>query len=119
MTKPASQEWFLDVNGKQTGPYSLDEVLGLFREGEIPAAQKVTSERLKGKWITVRELSEALSQETADPTHVLFEAFQAARDKKAQASQPPTSTPEFEPESSPQKPLILATLGLILLGCFW
>jgi hypothetical protein len=61
---PQSQEWFLDVNGRKTGPFSLEQIEGLLREGELQPHQKITAEHLAGRWLTVRELVDHLNEST-------------------------------------------------------
>lgn len=50
-------EWYLEVAGERTGPFTADQVMGLLSEGEIPAEQKVTSEQIGNRWITAAELA--------------------------------------------------------------
>jgi len=51
-----TSEWFLDVQGKKIGPYSAEQIAGLLSDKEIRADHRVTSDRLKGEWIEVRQL---------------------------------------------------------------
>ena len=50
-------EWFLDVGGARTGPFSAEQVLGFLAEGEIPENQKVTGDSIGNRWITAREFA--------------------------------------------------------------
>ena len=56
MSSASSQEWFLEVEGKRTGPFTTDQIVGLFQDGEVPGTQRITSASSEGKWITVNEL---------------------------------------------------------------
>ena len=49
-------EWFLDLNGKKAGPYTVEQVQALVQEGEVHGQIRATSERLNQEWITVAEL---------------------------------------------------------------
>jgi hypothetical protein len=52
----AESQWHLEVNGKKVGPFTLDQIQGLFDDGEIRGYHQVTSDQLHGKWISVQEL---------------------------------------------------------------
>ena len=52
----AESQWHLEVNGKKVGPFTLDQIQGLYEDGEIRGYHQVTSDQLHGKWITVQEL---------------------------------------------------------------
>jgi hypothetical protein len=107
----SSQEWFLEVGGKKTGPFSAEQVLGLLQEKEIPETQRITSDSLEGKWVTALEFSkmhaagllptkpfnppprpieqvlppgtlEIPHEIPTDPALGLFDALQAAKERK-------------------------------------
>ncbi|MCC7442057.1 MAG: DUF4339 domain-containing protein [Bdellovibrionales bacterium] len=52
---PESALWFIDVNGRKTGPFGFEEMSGLYREGEIPKGTQVTAEHLKGLWLSIED----------------------------------------------------------------
>ena len=58
MVRYASQEWFLEVKGKRTGPFTTEQVLGLLADKEIPETQRITASMTDDRWITVKELAE-------------------------------------------------------------
>lgn len=52
-------DWFLEVNGRKVGPFTLDQIQGFLDDGEIRAYHQVTSNEMGGRWISVEELLEA------------------------------------------------------------
>jgi hypothetical protein len=50
--------FFLEVNGRITGPYTLDQIRGLLQDREIQATTRVTTESMQGRWLTVQEIIE-------------------------------------------------------------
>jgi hypothetical protein len=107
-----SAEWFLEVHGTKTGPYTVEHIHALLTEGQISPLLRVTSDRLSGEWITVQEMLQAYSsskisgefqppprpddiekalgsssaeRQSEDATLGLFDALQAAREKKHQS----------------------------------
>jgi hypothetical protein len=52
----AESQWHLEVNGRKVGPFTLDQIQGLYEDGEIRGYHQVTSDQLDGKWISVQEL---------------------------------------------------------------
>jgi hypothetical protein len=59
-------EWFLEVQGTRTGPYTPEQLVGLLEDGEIPPQTRVTTERLNGEWISIEELAHALAPPPAE-----------------------------------------------------
>src|SRR3990170_5023318 len=57
-------EWFLDVQGKKVGPFTLEQVHGLLEDGEIRKFNRVTRDPLGREWITV---DEALTKKQPEP----------------------------------------------------
>jgi hypothetical protein len=51
----STDQWFLEVNGKKFGPYTMAQINALVRHHEIVGEDKVTASHLSGKWITVQE----------------------------------------------------------------
>jgi hypothetical protein len=51
-----ASDWYIEVNGKKVGPFTLDQIQGFFQDGEIRAYHQVTSKQLGGQWISVEEL---------------------------------------------------------------
>jgi hypothetical protein len=52
-TGDANDQWYLEVNGKKFGPYTLAQIEALARHNEILGQDKVTASHLNGKWMTV------------------------------------------------------------------
>ena len=111
MNDPA--EWYLDVEGRCTGPYTKEQIRGFLLDGEVFLHHKVTSDRNKGEWQSVQEFlypTQSFSKEKTNiplrpptfnqadqepevppyprenPTHKLFEALQVVREKQTTAS---------------------------------
>jgi hypothetical protein len=61
-----SHEWFLSVDGVKTGPFSVDQILGLYADKELVDSQLTTTDALGSAWITVHELYE-LQEERKKP----------------------------------------------------
>lgn len=51
-----TEYWYLEVNGKKIGPFTLEQIQGFLSDGEIKPYHQVTSEKLAGRWISVEEL---------------------------------------------------------------
>jgi hypothetical protein len=51
----SSEQWFLEVNGKKFGPYTMAQINALVRHHEIVGEDRVTAPHLSGKWMTVQE----------------------------------------------------------------
>src|SRR5665213_2245016 len=49
-------DWYIEVNGKKVGPFTLDQIRGFFEDGEIRSYHQVTSQHIGGQWISVEEL---------------------------------------------------------------
>jgi hypothetical protein len=54
-------EWYLEVNGRKVGPFTLDQIQGFLDDGEIRAYHQVTSAEVGGKWMSVEEMLESRS----------------------------------------------------------
>jgi len=50
-----TDQWFLEVNGKKFGPYTMAQIHALVRHQEIVGEDKVTGSHLNGRWISVQE----------------------------------------------------------------
>src|SRR5262245_24654960 len=58
MPKGAFQEadqWYLEVNGKKFGPYSMAQIQELLRQKEIIGEDKISGSHLEGQWISVKD----------------------------------------------------------------
>jgi hypothetical protein len=60
-------EWFLEVEGNKTGPYTAEQILGLLTDGEILSHHRITSERVGNEWITAAELASVLQKDSTTP----------------------------------------------------
>jgi hypothetical protein len=112
---PASQ-WFFEVLGKRSGPYSTEQILELYRSGQLGLGVKLIPQSRDQQEMTLEELiglsqfqpppKPEISKDDAphavspsgDPTMSLFDALQAAKDRKAQASGT-SSNSNFVPQS--------------------
>jgi hypothetical protein len=50
-----SDQWFLEVNGKKFGPYTIAQIEALVRHDEIVGEDRVTAQHLNGRWMSVDE----------------------------------------------------------------
>ncbi len=50
-------EWYLEIAGERTGPFTAEQVMGFLTDGEIPAEQRITSATIGGRWITAADLA--------------------------------------------------------------
>lgn len=114
----------LEVEGTQSGPFSLEQIRGLYEEGEILGHHKLASAQDPAnarRWVTIEAFfrptpfkapprppgseesgaaSPTISPDVADS---LFDALQAARERKAGKLAPPVSTTRSEPTISVAK----------------
>ncbi len=110
---PASQ-WFFEVLGKRSGPYSTEHILQLHRSGQLGAGVRLIADSPDPHEITLEELI-GLTQfqpppkpeiakdpgahhvsPAGDPTLGLFDALQAAKDRKAAAPRPMPQNVEMQ-----------------------
>jgi hypothetical protein len=83
----AESQWHLEVNGRKVGPFTLDQIQGLYEDGEIRGYHQVTSDQLDGKWISVQELIDSAAIAAPAPP------------SDATGETPSLSAPVFELES--------------------
>lgn len=55
-------EWYLNLNGKQSGPHSAKEIVELVRTEKIPGHAQVTTARMSGDWVTANDLVDAFQE---------------------------------------------------------
>lgn len=55
-------EWYLNLNGKQSGPHSAKEIVELVRANKIPGHAQVTTARMSGDWVTANDLLDAYQE---------------------------------------------------------
>jgi hypothetical protein len=55
-------EWYLDLRGSKTGPFTAKDIVEMFKAGKVQGTHKATAERLHGEWITVEELVSAFKE---------------------------------------------------------
>ncbi|MGK5082264.1 hypothetical protein WDW37_03085 [Bdellovibrionota bacterium FG-1] len=153
MVSDASQEWFLEIGEKKTGPFTTEQVLGLLADKEISEQQRVTSGLPDSVWISVGEFARirtpkpftppprpsdlVLSTDSShssssanfipsaqdDPAISLFDALQAAKERKPQSGAralPPESvhlTPHpFSLDRIPKRAWVVVGIGLLFFG---
>jgi hypothetical protein len=142
-----SQELFLEINGKKTGPFTVDQIEALLRERELTPQQKITSNQLDGKWISIQDLLDKLGSSTTsgfkppprpldinqptqkditiknDPVLSLLAALQADRERKetqaakAAATAIAALTPVQEKKRFPL-PILLISVTAIFITIF-
>ena len=114
MIEKDSPEWFLNENGKRTGPFTAAQLQAFFEQNKISHTSQVSSSHMGGNWISIQELihgTPAASKpsptpasdfhppprpsfskehgpipppiERPDPLLSLFDALQAAKERKA------------------------------------
>ena len=66
MVISSSQEWFLEVVGKKTGPFSTEQVLGLLADKEIRGTQRITAD-LSAGWVGRVTSAEGEGDSAAEP----------------------------------------------------
>ena len=116
------EEWFLEVDGKRTGPFTSDQILGLLSEGEIPETARVTSNDLGERWITVSELekrnaSPSPHPQTSRPTPTPRPP-EAAPASRAKTFTPPPRPIELLSDDIATSPMLLIT-GITFLFAAW
>lgn len=83
MTSGSDGKWTLRIGTHESGPFSLEEVRGLYQDGEILGHHHGTSARLGGRWVEIRSL---------------FPDLAAQIDAKSSPSaQPPSDGPKIAP----------------------
>lgn len=122
-----SSEWFLEVEGKRIGPYTIEHILGLLQEGEILPYHRVTSDSVGAEWMSVQELKNLIkaqpgggmlfqppprpvaldtpaesrvSSDGSDPTLSLFDALQSVKGGKPSRAAPPSKEGKKKKEIS-------------------
>ena len=55
-----SPDWFLNLEGKKIGPYPLDALFGLAKDGEIGSDQAITSRHIGDQWATLSDVRAAM-----------------------------------------------------------
>lgn len=85
----SSDQWFLEVNGKKFGPYTMAQINALVQHHEIVGEDRVTAPHLSGKWISVQEFVSQTSSAEAPKRSAKTISQQAP----AQASSPATVPP--------------------------
>ena len=91
---PASQapQWYLSLNGKPTGPFTIDQLKMLVRDRQILPNNPVTAPHLKGAWVPVSTVVGAPQTPSAEkPTHA------------SAGFQPPPRPEGSEPKNSPMQ----------------
>jgi hypothetical protein len=91
-------DWYLEVNGKKVGPFTLDQIQGLLEDREIRAYHQVTSNDMGGRWISVDELLQSHAPPPPPSDFATEEIHQATQ----MISAPPAVT--FSPDGSFQPP---------------
>lgn len=64
-TKTDSPVWYLAIEGKATGPFSLDQLYDRYERGEIKPDQMLTAPPLGGKWIAAQEVMRSYLKRTS------------------------------------------------------
>lgn len=67
MVEGTAQEWFLEVEGRKTGPFATDQILGFFADHEVPGTARIISGAPGSEWTTVAELV-AVEQKNLPPS---------------------------------------------------
>lgn len=83
--------WYLEVNGKKVGPFTLDQIQGFLDDGEIRAYHQVTSHDLGGRWLSVEDALQAAPPPPPAPVSIptAFDgSFQPPPRPEIQASGP-------------------------------
>lgn len=52
-------DWYLDLSGKKSGPFAVEDIIARYKNGEIPTSAYVTAQRMKGEWVRITDLAEA------------------------------------------------------------
>src|SRR5437868_13821582 len=103
-------EWFLETQGRKSGPFSIDEIRQLYESGQVDAQSRMGTESMRGQAVLVRDYfaqnASSLFQppprpselpkagdlpipevsEHTNPALSLFEALQVSRERKAASS---------------------------------
>ncbi len=62
MNSVSPPEWYLDIEGARSGPYTTDQIEGFLKEGEILPRHRVISSRRPGQSVSVGDFVTALHQ---------------------------------------------------------
>jgi hypothetical protein len=109
MAFPPTPDWYIDVDGKKMGPFTLIQIEGFLREGKILVPHSVTTEirvssaHVENKWYPLHQILNAEDRRSiplpdrpaphaplkpqepprveSDPTMSLFDALQAAKER--------------------------------------
>jgi hypothetical protein len=87
--KPRIEHWFVDVDGRRLGPFTLDQLQAELNAGRIRAEHSAISTSPTGgpghagETTTVRQVLDAY----LDPAVTLFETLRAAKEKRAASRQ--------------------------------
>jgi hypothetical protein len=92
-------EWYLDVDGKQSGPLAAREIVEMVKSGKIPATSQVTAARMNGDWVQAKDLVDAYAELYAKPVAAApvsgAEVF-TSRTTDSNFSAPPRPTEQLE-----------------------
>lgn len=108
-------EWFLEVNGRKVGPFTVEQIQGFLDDGEIRAYHQVTSEQMAGHWVSVSDLLQSQAAPSLLPsgghTDAPPQAFPTAPPELMQGAglalsiEPQSIEPRFPVESQITAPL--------------
>src|SRR4051812_47241413 len=57
MVEESAQQWFLEIEGNRTGPFTTEQVLGLLADGELPDTQLLFTSANSNQFISLRDLA--------------------------------------------------------------
>jgi hypothetical protein len=93
MVEGTTPDWYLEVEGRKTGPFTTEQILGLLKEREIPETARIISTQTDSDWFTVG----ALAQQSAP--HSLSGANPSSK-----PFVPPPRPAELQPSSNVPPP---------------
>ena len=101
-------EWFLDLDGKKAGPYTIEQVQGLLNEGTAHSESRATSDRLGDEWVTVADLVVAFQAALNQAAPAMI---QATPPQEGSSSLPLSGLPPRPKESLESAPVFTASPG--------
>jgi hypothetical protein len=87
-------DWFLEIDGAKTGPYSVSQVEEIVRQGRVPPDARATADWLCGEWVSVSDLlASHRAALGAGETQPAPSGAPAPRETAAAATVPPEAEP--------------------------
>lgn len=85
------REWILEFNGKKLGPYTLEELTQMLRDGHISPTDRVTKDPSSRNWILLKDALDPeywsdFEEEHTGTVEDLFDVLQAFKERENRAT---------------------------------